>query len=124
MLQAGLEHLERRRHVEDLLAVLDRNDAPVREARTVAAAIHFVHDRRIEVAAAQEIGVQRVHDAPLDGARGGHERLAEHLAAEYLRAADVAALAAEQIDLQPLQLQQAQEIGNPRVHSSASLSRS
>ena len=34
------------------------------------------------------------------------ERLAQHLAAEHLRAADVPALAAEQIDLQLLELEQ------------------
>ena len=74
--------------------------------RAVAAAVHLVDDRRIEVAAAQEIRVQRVHGAALDGAAGGRERLPEHLAAEDLRAADVAALAAEQVHLEPLEVEQ------------------
>ena len=39
------------------------NDAAVGEARAVAAAIHFVDDRRVEVAAPQEIRVQRMHRA-------------------------------------------------------------
>jgi len=49
---AVLLHLEGRRHVEDLLAVLDRHHAAAGEALAVAAAVHFVDDRRVEVAAA------------------------------------------------------------------------
>ena len=47
MLVALLRHLERRRHVEDLLAVLDRDDAARREAGAVTSAIHFVKDRHL-----------------------------------------------------------------------------
>ena len=84
--------------------------------RAVAAAIDLVDDRRVEVAAAQEIGMQRVHRAALDRAAGRHERLAEHLSTEYLRAADVAALAAEQVHLETLELEQADQVGELLVH--------
>ena len=70
VVHAGLVDLERARHVENLLAVLDRNDAPVGEALAVATAIDLVDDRRAEVAAPQEIRVQRVARPPLDGAVG------------------------------------------------------
>ena len=45
-----------------------------------------------------------------------HQRLAEHLPAEHLRRTDVAALAAEQIHLQRLELEQLQQIRETVVH--------
>ena len=75
--------------------MLDRDDAPVRKAAAVASAINLVDDRRVHVAATQEIRVQRVRDPALDRVLRGRQRLAQHLAAEHLRAADVAAVAAE-----------------------------
>ena len=116
--------LERRRQVEDLLAVLDRDDAAVGEARAVAAAVHLVDDRRVEVAAPQEIRVQRMHRAlGLDRAARGHQRLPEHLPAEHLRTADVAALAAEQVDLEPLEIEQLQQVGEHLAHAALTRSR-
>ena len=61
--------------------------------------------------------MQRMADSALDGAIGRDERLAEHLAAEHLRAADVAALAAEQVDLERLQLEHRKHVGQPLVHA-------
>jgi hypothetical protein len=61
----------------------------------VARPVDFVDDGRVEVAAPQEVSVQRVHHAILDGGGGGHECLTQHLSAEHLRTADVPALAAE-----------------------------
>ena len=84
--------------------MLDRDDAPAGEAATVAAAIHLEYDRGIDVAAAQEIGVQRMHQAAVHRPRRRHQRLTENLPAEYLRRADVAALAAEQIVFEALGL--------------------
>ena len=118
MVGALLVPLERRRQVEDLLAMLDRDDAAVGEARTVAAAIHLVDDRRVEVATPQEIRVQRMHRAiGLDRAARGHQRLPEHLPAEHLRAADVAADTPEQVDLQPLEVEQLEQVGEHRAHA-------
>jgi hypothetical protein len=103
--------LERRGHVENLLAVLDRDDTAAGEARAVTTAVDLVHDRRIEVAPPQEIRMQRVHQARhLHGLARRHQGLAEHLAAEHLRTADVAALAAKEVHLDPLEPQQLQQV--------------
>jgi len=58
VIETGFDDLERGRHVENLLAVLNSYDTAVRETVAVQAAIHLVHDRCIEISAAQEIGVQ------------------------------------------------------------------
>ena len=83
----------------------------------VAAAIHLVDDRRLEIPPAQKIGVQGMHHAAGHGARGGVEGLTEHLAAEHLGTADVAAFAAKQIDLKRLQLKQRQQFSDSLVHA-------
>ena len=119
MLEAALGCLEGGGHVEDLLAVLDGDDAAVGEAVAIEAAVDFVDDRRVAVAAPQEVGMQRVHHARLDRRRRRRQRLAEHLPAEDLRAADVAALAAEQIDLELLELEQLQQIREALIHGAS-----
>ena len=43
--------------------------------------------------------------AALDGAAGGDERLADDLAAEDALPADLRAVAAEQVDLEPLEIE-------------------
>jgi len=58
MLDTVLPHLERGSHVEDLLAVLDGDDAARRETVAVATAVDLVHDRCVEIATPQEVGVQ------------------------------------------------------------------
>jgi len=42
--------------------------------------------------------------------------LPQHLPAEHLRGADVTALAAEQVDLELLELEQRQQIGQALIH--------
>ena len=112
VLEALLGRLERRRADEDLLAVLDRHHAPRREAAAVAAAIDAVDDGLGEIAAPQKIRVHRMHDAPVvDGGMRRHQRLAQHLPAEHLRTARIAALAAKQVHLEPLELELLLEIG-------------
>ena len=95
--------------------MLDRDDAPAREAAAVAAAVDVEHDRHRQVAATKEVGMQRVHLAVLDRARRGDQRLAEHLATEHLGRADVAALAAEQVVLDPLEIEQLQHFREARA---------
>ena len=68
VLGAGLGDVERRRQVEDRAAVLDRDDAPGREAAAVADAVDVEDDRDARVAGPQEVRVQRVHVALVDGA--------------------------------------------------------
>src|SRR5690606_13490184 len=64
----------------------------------------------------QEVRVQRMHVAAVDRAAGRSQRLAEHLPPEHSAAADVAALAAKQVVLEPLELQKTEEIGEYRMH--------
>ena len=95
--------------------MLDRHDAPAREAAAIATAINVKHDRHRQVSAPKEIGMQRVHLAVLDCARRGDQRLTKHLASEYLGCADVAALAAEQVVLDPLEIEQLQHFREARA---------
>jgi len=111
-----LLRLERGRAEEDHAAVLDRGDAADGKAAAVARAVHFVDDRRFDVARTQEIGVQRMRTTAAGaafhrGLRGG-QRLSQHLATEHVLGADIAALAAEQVVFQPLQRQQLDQFGD------------
>src|SRR6187551_810117 len=119
VLESFLGNLKRRRHVEDRLAVLDRDDAAVAEALTVARELDLVDDRRVDVTTHEEVRVQRVDAASLDRVARGRQRLAEHLATEYSRAAEIAALAPKDPILDALELEQLQEIGEDRTHASA-----
>ena len=103
VMQAGLGDLEGRRHVEYLLTVLNGDDPPHGKMLAVPGSIHFVDDRRAHIPAPQKIRVQRVHFAIFHRRRRRHQRLAQHLAAENLGTADVAALSAKQIDLEALE---------------------
>ncbi|MNC87331.1 hypothetical protein D3C83_30490 [compost metagenome] len=116
MLEPALLLLERAGHVEDLLAVLDRDDAAVAEAAAVARAIDDVDDVGLDIARPQKIRVQRVHLAALDGRARGTQRLTEHLAAVDARTADVATLAAKDVVLDALELEQMQQVGKYRLH--------
>ena len=71
VLQAALLDLEGRGHVEDRLSVLDADDAPGGEALAVPDAVDVEQDRSLGVAAAQEVGVDRVQVAVLDRRRRG-----------------------------------------------------
>ena len=74
----------------------------------------------LDVARAQEVRMQRMDLAFLDGVVGGGQGLAQHLLAEHTAAADVATLAAEIVVLYPLKLQQPQQICQNRLHQSLS----
>ncbi|CAH0272106.1 hypothetical protein SRABI35_03500 [Stenotrophomonas lactitubi] len=57
--------------------------------------------------------MQRMHMATVvDRGLGGRQGLAQHLPAEHVLGADVAALAAEQVVLQPLQREQIDQLGD------------
>ena len=116
MVQSALHGLERCGQIEDLGAVLNGDHAARGEMVAVARTIDFVDDGRIEVAAAQEIGVQGVRVASLDGGRRRHQRLPQHLAAENLGTPDVAALSAEKIILEPLERHDFDQILEQPVH--------
>ena len=97
VVESLLGDLETHRHVEDRASVLDRDDASRGEALAVADAIDFVEDRDLHVARAQEVAVQGMGAAILDGSRSCNERLSEDLAAEDALPALVGAIAAEQV---------------------------
>ena len=105
-----------RPHVEDGPAVLDGDDPPGGERAAVADAVHLVEDRDRRVAGAQEVRVQRVHPAVLDGAPGRHEGLPGHLAAEDALALLVGLGAAEDVDLDGLEVEQVDEELQRRAH--------
>src|SRR5690606_8281267 len=83
---------------------------------TVANGIDVVDDRRVHVAGPKKIGVQRVHGTPFDGAAHRAQRLPEHLPAEDAIAADIAALAAKQVLLESLELEQTKQVGKHGMH--------
>ena len=72
----------------------------------------------IGISSAQEIRVQRMHLPAANGVARRRQRLAKHLAAEHARTAQIAALAAKDPLLDPLELEQVQEIGEDRAHCS------
>ena len=67
--------------------------------------------------------MQRVHCAAFHRAASGRERLPEHLAAEHLRAADVAARAAKKVHFEPLEFEQPDKVGEQAIHVCRAVSR-
>ena len=116
VLKTALLDLEGRGHVEDGPAVLDADDAARREAPPVADAVDVEEDRTLRVAAAQEVGVDRVQVAVADRLRGGDDGLAQHLTAEDVVARPV--LRPEQVLLDLLHLQQVDHLLDRAVHRS------
>ena len=111
VVEALLGDVERGRQVEDGLPVLDGHDPAGGERAPVADAVDLVEDRHGGVAGAQEVGVQRVHrPVVVDGAGGGDEGLAGHLAAEHPLALLVGADAPEDVDLDGLEVEQRDEV--------------
>ena len=93
------------------MAVLDRDDAAGDEALAVADAVDLVDDRHSRIAGPQEIGVQRMRLAiRLDGAGRRDERLAEHLAAENALPTIFRAATAEEVVLERLQVEDAEQV--------------
>ncbi len=85
-----LVHVEARLQVEDRFPVLDRDDAARGERLAVADAVDLVQDRRVRVAGAQEVPVERVDVARrpdlgtvVDGASGSDECLPRDLSTEH-----------------------------------------
>ena len=108
MSEARLIGVERDRHREDRLPVLDRDHAPRGEAPAVADAVDVVEDRHLGIARQQKLRVHRVRRPALDRAARGDQRLADHLAAEHALPADLGAAAAEQIEFERLEIEQIQ----------------
>src|SRR5579862_2909934 len=98
---------------------MDRLDVAGGEALAVADAVDLVDDRHFGIAAEQEIGVQRMRRPRgdvLDGAAGGHQRLADYLAAEHPLPARLRRAAAEQVHLQRLEIENVEDFLNGGGH--------
>ena len=109
VLQPLLVVVERGLEVVDGPAVLNGDHPPGGEGAAVADAVDVVEDRRRGVARSQEVRVQRVHEAVLDGAPGRHEGLPGHLAAVDTLSFLVGLDAAEDVDLNRLEVEQVDE---------------
>lgn len=96
--------------------MLDGNDSPYRKTATVAGPIDVVNDRSPHITATQEVRMQRVRATTVDGTLRGGQRLTEHLAAEDLCTAYIPAFATEYVLLDPLQLEQLQEVFEYGMH--------
>ncbi len=62
--------------------MLNGNDPSCGKAIAVADSVDFIDDRHFRIPWAHEIAMQGMSNLVLDGARCGHQRLADHLAAE------------------------------------------
>jgi hypothetical protein len=116
MFGAIFGRLERGDHRQDRLAVLDCLHAPCREMVAIADAIDFVNDRQFHIARPQKIRMQRMRHAAFDRARRRHQRLADHLSAEYAFAAEIARLAAKQVHFQRFEIEQCDEVLQRAIH--------
>src|SRR4051812_39304840 len=91
--------------------MLDAGDAPRRKALAVAQAIDKVDDGRLEISRQNEIAVQRMCFArAFHGSARRHERLREHLPAKNAPGAEVSVVAAVDVALERLELEEMDEV--------------
>ena len=65
--------------------------------------------------------MQRVGNPPFDGARGGHQRLADDLPAEDAAAAEIGRLPAKEVQLELLEVELADEPLQSGIHVGATI---
>ena len=114
--------MERRGHIENLLAMLNGDDAASRETAAIARPIDFIDDRNRRIARAQEISVQGMTGAGLriDRPISGNERLRDHLPPKHALIGFVlGALPAKQVNLKPLEVHEMEQITNRVRHFGA-----
>ena len=80
--------------------------------RAVADAVDLVDDRHRRVARPHEVAVQRMRRAAVDGPGRGDQRLPDHLAAEHALPAGLRRLAAKQVHLERLEVEDAEQVGD------------
>ena len=102
--------------MENLLSVLDGDHPPTGETVAIATAIHLIDNRGVDITAAQKIAVQGMTGTRLHGQRRGHQGLTQHLPTEDLRITDVTTFAAKQVELEPLERQQANQVSKEFIH--------
>ena len=91
------------------MPMLNRLHVPRGEALAVANALDVVDDRHFWIAGQNEISVHRMREPALDRAARGHQRLADHLAAEYPLPADLRRAPAKQVHLERLEVEDGQK---------------
>ena len=112
MVEPRLGAVEAGLQVEDRPAVLDGHHPPGGEALAVTDAIDLVEDRYGRIAGAEEVGMERVHGSArvVDRPGGRHQRLPGHLASEHPLPVLVGGQAAEDVDLDDLQVEQPDQL--------------
>jgi hypothetical protein len=111
--------LERRRHVEDRLTMLDRHNPPGCITSTIADSVNFVNDGYLLIPRPEKIAMHGMRATPLDRLAGGDQGLAEHLPAEQVMPAGIAAFASIKIFIKPLKGEVLQKIREKVFHQSA-----
>ena len=91
--------LEAGGHIEDLLAMLDRDDPAGGKAAAIAGVVDLIDDRHFRIAWPDEIGVERMAKTVFgDRAIRRHERLGDNLATKHaLAGAFIRAFTAKQV---------------------------
>src|SRR5262249_32754502 len=114
--RASFLRVERHHDREDRVAVLDRGDAPRGVALAVAQALNLVDDRNLWIARQDEIAMDGIGQPSLPGAAGRDHRLSDHLTAEYPLPARLRAVAAEQIHLERLEIEDGDQVDQAFGH--------
>ena len=117
VLGTGLVDVERRRQIEDRPAVLDRDDAPGREAAAVADAVDLVDDRDRGSPGRRKYACSECTSPRSTVRPAAIERLPRDLAAEHPLAVLVGAQPAEEVDLELFELQQVDQVVERRAHA-------
>ena len=97
------------RRIEDGATVLDRHHPARRERPAVADAVDGVDDRHVGVAAAKKEPVERVDLALVDRALRRAERLGGHLPTEQSEPVGALVLAAENVGVDPLEIEDVEQ---------------
>lgn len=111
VMPALFQFMKRRRHIENLLTVLDRDHTPGRETATIAGPIHLIDDRNRGIPRTHEIGVQRMTGPAfsVDRAISSDQCLGDHLSAKNtLVGLVLRTLPAEEVYLQALKVHKVQ----------------
>ena len=116
MYEPGLFHLEGSLEIEDGLAVLHCHHAAGGERFPVSDSVHDIENRDLHVARAQEVRVQRMRPSSRgDRARGCHQGLRGHLPAEDAKSLLVGVVAAKDVHLELLDVEEAKHLIKQRM---------
>jgi hypothetical protein len=85
-------------------------------APAVAEALDLINDRDLRVARQDEVAMQRMRQPAFDGAARRHHRLSDHLSAEHPLPARFRAVAAEQVYLDRLQIENGNQVNQAFGH--------